>query len=103
MQGRCYTKHQQVCLFWHHAMYRITDFSELIKRTNLQKSGIAYYSGIRDGWYSGSGCNFKFGTRANITLQSWSMFLQLGKAYGQNFKNNLTLPFYAELSLQKRF
>lgn len=61
-----------------------------------------YYPGIRDGWYGASGGNFKFGVRANWSYRSWSTFLTVGKAYAQNFKDNPTLPFFAELSVQKK-
>lgn len=62
-----------------------------------------YYPQIRDGWYKASGGTFKFGIRGNWSYKSWSTFLTVGKAYAQNFKDNPTLPFFAELSVQKRF
>jgi hypothetical protein len=62
-----------------------------------------YYSGIVDGWYNTHGGNFKFGIRANYTIGQWNAFLNLGKAYGQNFKDNPTLPFYADISIQRQF
>ncbi len=61
-----------------------------------------YYPGIRDGWYSASGGNFKFGVRAHWSPGSWNAFLTLGKVYAQNFKDNPTLPFFAEISIQKK-
>lgn len=62
-----------------------------------------YYPQIRDGWYEASGGTFKFGIRGHWTYKSWSTFLTAGKTYAQNFKDNPTFPFFAELSIQKRF
>ncbi|AEA44243.1 hypothetical protein [Fluviicola taffensis] len=62
-----------------------------------------YYPQIRDGWYDASGGTFKFGIRGNWSHKSWSTTLTLGKAFARNFKDNPTLPFFAELSVQKRF
>lgn len=61
------------------------------------------YPAIQDGWYNMRSGNFKVGLRAGYTGKSWSGFLVLGKHFGQNFRDNPTLPFFAELSLQKRF
>ena len=61
------------------------------------------YPAIRDGWYRTGSGNFKFGTRLNYTNKSWGIFLTAGKHYGQNFKDNPTFPFFAELTVQKRF
>lgn len=62
-----------------------------------------YYPEITDGWYGATGGNFKFGLRGNISIRSLNTFLSVGKIYGQDFKHNPTLPFYAELSIQKMF
>lgn len=62
-----------------------------------------YYPAIRDGWYDASGGNFKLGTRVYLSFQSWNIYLNLGKTFGQNFKDNPTLPFYANIVLQKQF
>lgn len=62
-----------------------------------------YYPEIRDGWYKASGGTFKFGIRGHWTYKSWSTFLTVGKAFARNFKDNPTLPFFTELSVQKRF
>jgi hypothetical protein len=62
-----------------------------------------YYSQIRDGWYKASGGTFKFGVRGNWTYKSWSTYLTIGKAFARNFKDNPTIPFFAEFSIQKRF
>ena len=62
-----------------------------------------YYPEIRDGWYIPSGGNFKFGTRVHYSAGTWNTFLTVGKHFGQNFKDNPTMPFFAELSVQKRF
>ncbi len=61
------------------------------------------YPAIQDGWYNTRSGNFKFGMRAGYSGTSWSGFLVLGKHFGQNFRDNPTLPFFADLSLQKRF
>lgn len=62
-----------------------------------------FYPEIRDGWYGTSGGNFKFGIRANRSFKTWNAYLNLGKAFGQDFKDNPTLPFYLEMSIQKQF
>lgn len=60
-----------------------------------------YYPEIRNGWYGSSGGNFKFGARANLSVKTWNGFLTIGKSYSQNFNDNPTLPFFAEISIQK--
>ncbi|MBX2929823.1 MAG: hypothetical protein KF852_18460 [Saprospiraceae bacterium] len=72
-------------------------FATHLKHGSLKES----YPGIRDGWYGASGGNFKFGARAHWSPGSWNVFLHLGKQYGQDFQHNPTLPFFAELSVQK--
>lgn len=72
--------------------------------SNIQHDRLKeYYPEIRDGWYGNTGGNFQFGVRAHYTLNTWSAFLKLGKTYGQDFKDNPTLPFYFNLAVQKRF
>lgn len=61
-----------------------------------------YYPGIRDGWYVPTGGNFRFGVRVQYSVKTWNAFLAAGKIYGQNFKDNPTLPFFLEVSVQKR-
>lgn len=75
------------------------NFSTHIKHGSLKES----YPEIRDGWYGASGGNFKSGLRINGAFKSWNLFLTVGKHYGQNFKDNPTLPFFAEFSLQKQW
>ncbi len=62
-----------------------------------------FYPAIQDGWYSSSGGNFKFGIRASRSFKTWNTYMHIGKSFGQDFQDNPTLPFYAELSLQKQF
>ncbi len=62
-----------------------------------------YYPEIKDGWYDSSGGNFKFGARFNRVFGSTTTFFNIGKAFGQDFEDNPTLPFYVELSLQRQF
>lgn len=62
-----------------------------------------YYPEIKDGWYDSSGGNYKFGIRANRSLGSTIVFLNFGKAFGQDFEDDPTLPFYFDLSLQRQF
>jgi hypothetical protein len=62
-----------------------------------------YYPEIQDGWYLATGGNFKFGARVQYSIGTWNTFVTVGKHYGQNFDDNPTLPFFAELSVQKRF
>lgn len=61
-----------------------------------------YYPEIKDGWYLPTGGNFKFGARVNYSFGKWNTFLTAGKHFGQNFKDNPSLPFFAEVSVQKR-
>lgn len=75
------------------------NISTYIKNEKLKE----YYPEIRDGWYGTSGGTFKFGVRSQYTFKSWSAFLTIGKHFGENFKDNPTLPFFAEVSVQKRF
>ncbi len=62
-----------------------------------------YYPEIKDGWYKTSGGNFKFGIRGNYSIKKWNTYLNIGKTYGQNFKDNPTLPFYLDIAIQKQF
>lgn len=62
-----------------------------------------YYPEIKDGWYDSSGGNFKFGIRANRSLGSTIVFLNVGKATGQDFEDDPTLPFYFDLAFQRLF
>lgn len=62
-----------------------------------------YYPEITDGWYNSAGGNFKFGLQANTSIKSTNLFLHLGKAFGQNFEDNPTLPFYAKVGISKSF
>lgn len=78
--------------------YERTLFSK-IAHTGLK----AYYPAIRDGWYSSTGANIKVGATLNYSFRAYDLFLSLGKPFGQDFKNNPTLPFYADLRIQKRF
>jgi hypothetical protein len=62
-----------------------------------------YYPGIKDGWYDQSGGNFKFGARFQKSFGTWNTFVTVGKHFGADFKDNPTLPFFAEISIQKQF
>lgn len=61
-----------------------------------------YYPEIKDGWYDESGGNYKFGIRGQLSYKTWNTFVSVGKHYGKNFEDNPTLPFFAEVSVQKR-
>lgn len=61
-----------------------------------------YYPEIKDGWYDESGGNYKFGVRSQVSYKTWNTFVTVGKHYGRNFYDNPTLPFFAEVSVQKR-
>ena len=56
-----------------------------------------YYPEIRDGWYKSSGGNFQFGIKANYNFGRVSILLKTGAMFGQNFTDNPTLPFYANM------
>ena len=62
-----------------------------------------YYPEITDGWYNTAGGNFKIGLQANASIKSTNLFLRFGKTYGQDFKDNPTLPFYARVGISKSF
>jgi hypothetical protein len=62
-----------------------------------------YYPEIKDGWYDSSGGNYKFGIRGNRSFGGTVVFLNLGKAFGQDFEDDPTLPFYFDLSFQRQF
>ena len=66
------------------------------------KSLKEYYPEIKDGWYDESGGNYKFGVRGQVSYKTWNAFVTAGKHYGRNFEDNPTLPFFAEVSVQKR-
>lgn len=61
-----------------------------------------YYPEIQDGWYVPTGGNFKFGARAHFRAGTWNTFLSAGKLFGQNFEDNPSLPFFTEVSVQKK-
>jgi hypothetical protein len=60
-----------------------------------------YYPEIQDGWYLSSGGSYKFGFRTSYAIKGLHIFLKAGKIYGQQFKENPTLPFYFDISLSK--
>jgi len=61
-----------------------------------------YYPEIKDGWYDESGGNYKFGVRGQMSYKSWNSFITVGKHFGKNFEDNPTLPFFAEVMVQRR-
>lgn len=61
----------------------------------------AHYPAIRDGWYGSTGGNYQFGVKAHYAMQSWNVFLKIGRVYAQDFKDNPTLLYYLDLSLVK--
>ena len=62
-----------------------------------------YYPEITDGWFNTSGGNIKMGIQAHVSIKSMNLFVHLGKAYGQDFQDNPTLPYYAKLGINKSF
>ncbi len=72
--------------------------------TRIEHTGLAvYYPDIQDGWYKSPGGNLKFGVQARGSFGANHLYLTAGKAFGQNFTDNPTLPFYARVSLQRTF
>lgn len=61
------------------------------------------YPEITDGWYNTAGGNFKMGVQAHVNIKSLNLFMHLGKAFGQDFQDNPTLPYYAKLGINKSF
>ncbi len=62
-----------------------------------------YYSEIQDGWYGSTGGSFKFGLQGSYWLKSTGIALKAGKIFGQNFSEDPTLPFYADISVMKKW
>jgi len=62
-----------------------------------------YYPEITDGWYNTGGGNLKMGLQAHVNVKTVNVFMHLGKTYGQDFKDNPTLPYYAKLGINKSF
>jgi hypothetical protein len=62
-----------------------------------------YYPEIKDGWYGGTGGTFRAGITANHTLRNTAIFLKAGQLFGQDLKNNPTIPFYFDLSVARWF
>lgn len=77
------------------------DRSEVTKINNYIPKD--YYPEITDGWYNTAGGNFKFGVQANAKIFTTNVFLNAGKTFGQDFKDNPTLPFYAKIGISKSF
>lgn len=61
-----------------------------------------YYPEIKDGWYLPTGGNFRFGARVHYGIGRWTAFAMAGKHFGQDFRDNPTMPFFGEVSLQTR-
>ncbi|HEX5170700.1 MAG TPA: hypothetical protein VFW11_16115 [Cyclobacteriaceae bacterium] len=80
----------------------IASFDKAIVTNIHNKLLKEYYPEIRDGWYIPSGGNFKFGARLQYGFGTWNTFFTIGKHFGQDFKANPILPFFAEMSVQKR-
>jgi hypothetical protein len=78
--------------------YERSEISKIENRLLLD-----YYPEITNGWYNTSGGNFKMGVQAHINIKSINLFIHLGKAYGQDFEDNPTLPYYAKLGINKSF
>lgn len=60
-----------------------------------------YYPEIRDGWYDADGGNFRFGASTGFAGRSWGAVLTTGRIFGQDFRDNPTLPFFAEIALRR--
>lgn len=62
-----------------------------------------YYPEIRDGWYSSTGGNFNFGVLATYWMGATGVSIKLGKTFGQNFSDGPTIPYYADLSVIRKW
>jgi len=60
-----------------------------------------FYPEATDGWYNTAGGNFKFGIQASASVKSMDIFLHIGRAFGQDFKDNPMLPAYAKIGISK--
>lgn len=73
--------------------------------THLKHSDIMHESkpGIRDGWYVPTGGNFLYGIQAGISFGKTDLHVSVGKSVTQDFKTTPTLPFYAQIGVNRRF
>ncbi|MCR9252836.1 MAG: hypothetical protein NXI20_20605 [bacterium] len=74
-------------------------FASRITNGNLKE----YYPEIQDGWYSSTGGNFIFNLKANWEIKQNQLFVKIGKIVGNNFEDNPTLPFFADISINRLF
>lgn len=84
------------------SVYGFANFDKPIVTRVENKLLKEYYPGIKDGWYDESGGNYKFGVRGQVSYQRWNAFITVGKHFGKNFDDNPTLPFFTEVSVQRR-
>ena len=71
----------------------------LIKHRTLRD----YYPDIKDEWYGSTGGTFKFGVAGHYWMKSTGIGVKAGRVYGQNFENNPTIPFYADVSVMRKW
>ena len=71
----------------------------LIKHRLLKE----YYPDILDEWYGSTGGNFNFGLLASYWMGSTGISVKGGKTFGQNFEDNPTVPYYAEVAVILRW
>lgn len=86
---------------WSIATETVFDYSNatLLKHRKLQE----YYPEIKDEWYKNTGGTIKFGVQGTYWLRSTGVSVKAGKVYGRNFKNNPTIPFYADFSVLRKW
>jgi hypothetical protein len=61
-----------------------------------------FYSGAKDGWYSGTGGTFEVGAKAGFAVKKVEIVLRAGITKSEALKS-LDLPFYATLGANYRF
>jgi hypothetical protein len=60
-----------------------------------------YYPEVRDGWYDADGGIYRFGVSTGVAVWSWGATLTAGRMFGQDFRNNPGIPYFAEVVLRK--
>jgi hypothetical protein len=61
------------------------------------------YPSIQDGWYVPTGGNFSYGIQTGYSFKSVDLYLKVGRIVDQTFHSSPTIPFYAQLGVNKRF
>ncbi len=66
-----------------------------LKHTDIFQENI--YAEVRDGWYSASGGNFRYGIQAGYSFRQHDLTVEIGKAVSQDFKTTPLIPYYLQV------